>query len=71
MPCPMRHQKRFLVRLRHRLTHVFCDKRGATAIEYGLIVSLIVISMIAGFNSVARVTTSMWNNVSETVRNNT
>lgn len=40
-----------------------CD-RGATAVEYGLIVSLVVIAMIASFGSVADITQIMWNSVS-------
>jgi len=47
------------------------DQRGATAVEYGLIVSLIVIAMIAAFNSVANVTINMWENVSSQVESNT
>lgn len=40
-----------------------CDQ-GATAVEYGLIVSLIVIAMIASFGNVADSTQRMWNSVS-------
>jgi len=39
------------------------DKRGGTAIEYGLIISLIVITMVSAFIQVANSTTSMWGNV--------
>jgi len=49
------------------LRQVLADRRGATAIEYGLIVSLIVIAMIGSFQQVANVTTVMWNNVSSEV----
>jgi pilus assembly protein Flp/PilA len=47
------------------------DERGATAVEYALIASLIVISMVAGFSNVAGTTTNMWNNVSNEVLSNT
>jgi len=40
------------------------DTAGATAIEYGLIVSLIVIAMIASLGSVADTTNAMWDRVS-------
>lgn len=40
------------------------DTTGATAIEYGLIVSLIVIAMVAALNSFADSTIGMWTNVS-------
>ncbi|MFM9978019.1 MAG: Flp family type IVb pilin [Sphingomonadaceae bacterium] len=43
------------------------DKRGATAIEYGLIVSLIVVAIIASMNTVASNTIRMWNSVSNSV----
>jgi pilus assembly protein Flp/PilA len=46
------------------------DERGATAIEYGLICSLIVIAMVAALNRFADTTTGMWNNVSNTVQEN-
>lgn len=42
-------------------------RRAATAVEYGLIVSLIVIAMIASLKLVANQTTAMWGNVSEAV----
>ena len=44
------------------------DTRGATAVEYGLIVSLIVIAMIAGMQSFASSVTTMWGNVNEKVK---
>ena len=36
------------------------DTRGATAIEYGLIVSLIVIAIIAAVKGVASETNGLW-----------
>ena len=39
------------------------DTSGATAVEYGLIVSLIVIAMIFGFQRVASITNDMWEHV--------
>ena len=46
------------------------DERGATAVEYGLICSLIVLAMVAGLNNFASTTTNMWNNVSNIVEDN-
>ena len=43
------------------------DRAGSTAIEYGLIVSLIVIAMIAALSLVADSTSSMWNRVNTKV----
>ncbi|MGH6615920.1 Flp family type IVb pilin [Sphingomonas sp.] len=39
------------------------NRKGGTAIEYGLIAALVVITMIAAFVEVANTTTSMWGNV--------
>ncbi|HZF44159.1 MAG TPA: Flp family type IVb pilin [Sphingomonadaceae bacterium] len=43
------------------------DRRGATAIEYGLIVSLIVLVMLGALKGVANANTGMWNNVAHKV----
>jgi pilus assembly protein Flp/PilA len=39
------------------------DVRGATAIEYGLIIAFVVIAMIVGLTALAGSTTGMWNTV--------
>lgn len=39
------------------------DTTGATAIEYGLIVSLIVLVSVGSMNNVANATIEMWNDV--------
>lgn len=46
------------------------DERGATAVEYGLIASLVVLGMLAALTNVANSTTGMWNNVSDNVTSN-
>ena len=51
----------------HRTSTLLSDERGATAVEYGLIVSLIVIGMISALTGVADVTTNMWGTVSNEV----
>jgi pilus assembly protein Flp/PilA len=40
---------------------------GATAVEYGLIVSLIVIAMLASLSQVASTTIGMWNDIAQNV----
>jgi pilus assembly protein Flp/PilA len=55
---------RALVQLLKRLSP---DCRAATAVEYGLILALIVLAMIAALIGVADVTTDMWDNVSDKV----
>jgi len=39
------------------------DRRGATAVEYGLIASLVVLAMVVSFNNLASASSAMWNNV--------
>jgi pilus assembly protein Flp/PilA len=43
------------------------DTRGATAVEYGLIVALVVIAMIAAFQGVGNETIGMWDRVVDRV----
>jgi len=54
-------------RLRRLLGRVATDVRAATAIEYGLIVALVVIAMIVALIQVAGTTGDMWNDVSNKV----
>ena len=39
------------------------DTSGATAVEYGLIVALIVVAMIVSLQAVADVTIGTWRNI--------
>jgi pilus assembly protein Flp/PilA len=50
-----------------RLRALARDRRGATAIEYGLIVSLIILSMMVALTNFATQSISMWNNISNKV----
>lgn len=43
------------------------DDRGATAVEYGIILAMIVIGMIAGLQGFATAAIDMWNDVSTEV----
>ena len=45
------------------------DKRGATAIEYGLIVALIAIAMMGGLRTLGGGAGGMWTNVASQVQN--
>ena len=45
------------------------DKRGATAVEYGLIVALIFIAIIVAVSNAAGSAINMWNNVASKVVN--
>lgn len=46
---------------------LFRCERGATAIEYALILALIFLAIVGAVSSVATRTTDMWNNVSTEV----
>lgn len=52
-----------------RIRRVFADRKGGTAIEFGLIAGLIVIAMIASLSSLANQTVGMWGNVHTKVAN--
>ena len=52
------------MRILERVRQLCTDPRAATAVEYGLILSLIVMSMIFALQGLATVTTDMWNDVS-------
>lgn len=56
-----------LRRLAGRLKPLVRTTRGATAVEYGLIVALIVIVMVVALKQVANANTNMWRNVSDKV----
>jgi len=47
------------------LKRVLRDQKGATAIEYGLIVALIVIGIMASLNALAGTVVDMWNMISQ------
>ena len=45
------------------------SRKGATAVEYGLILALVVLTMLAALQGLAGTTTGMWNNISSKVQN--
>ncbi|MDI1297022.1 MAG: Flp family type IVb pilin [bacterium] len=60
---------RGLIEIIARMGLIRCE-RGATAVEYGLIIAMIVLAMLAALNNVANKTTGMWNNVANEVTKN-
>ena len=44
------------------------DGKGATAVEYGLIMALILLTMMVGLRETAKVTIGMWNDISTKVQ---
>ena len=55
--------------VRRVAARLLSDSRGATAVEYGLIIAMVVLAMLVALNSVANVTIGMWGNVSTRVVN--
>lgn len=54
----------------HLFKKLLQDRSGATAIEYGLIVALIVIAIMASMQSVANENTGLWAVVRDNVEAN-
>lgn len=44
------------------------DRKGATAVEYGFILALIVLAIMAALVELGGTTTNLWTNVSDKVR---
>ena len=55
--------------MKRRLIKLLENVRGATAIEYGLIVSLIVIAIVAGISALGNSNGGSWGNMSNKVGN--
>lgn len=55
--------------IRRTLRRLLADRRGATAIEYGLIAALIVIAMMGGLSALGGGAGGMWTDLSATVAN--
>lgn len=52
-----------------RLVFDLCrDRKAATAVEYGFILALIVVAIMAAIIQLGSTTTSMWDNVSTKVQ---
>lgn len=47
------------------LKHIGNDCQGATAVEYGLIVSLVVLAMVGALQAVGNANTGQWEGVSD------
>ncbi len=55
------------MRLLPTLQNLLRDQQGATAVEYGLICSLIVIAIMTAVQGVANETNTMWTRVGSTM----
>ncbi len=47
----------------HLLKRLLRDEHGATAVEYGLILAMVVLAMLSALSGVAKENTKMWNDV--------
>ena len=54
--------------IRSNFRRLLADKKGATAIEYGLIAALIVIAMMGGLRAMGGGAGGMWSNISNAVQ---
>ncbi len=61
---PATKDRRGTNKMLERIRRIQKCNQGATAVEYGLIVTLIIIAMMASLGNVANGTQTMWNNVS-------
>lgn len=58
-----------MIAIRKTLRRLLVDDGGATAIEYGLIASLIIIAMMGGLAALGGGAGGMWTKVSSAVQN--
>ena len=47
---------------------LFGDERGATAVEYSLIIALIFLAIVGAIGTFSATTINMWDNVAEQVK---
>ncbi len=57
-----------MIAIRTMLRRLFADRRGATAIEYGLIAALIIIAMIGGLSALGGGAGGMWTEIDARVQ---
>ena len=67
LPCGRGPEEGGLDAIRKILRMLGADKRGATAIEYGLICALIIIAMMGGLQALGGGTNGMWGKLSDTM----
>ncbi len=53
----------------HTIRKVFASNKGATSVEYGLIIAMIVLAMIGALSNFAGKANGMWSNVANEVAN--
>ena len=58
-----------MIAIRKSMHKLRSDKRGATAIEYGLIAALIVVAMMGGLSMLSGGAGGMWTKLNNIVQN--
>jgi pilus assembly protein Flp/PilA len=58
-----------VIAIRRTLRRLLADQNGATAIEYGLIASLIIVAMMGGLSALGGGANGMWGKVTSNVAN--
>ena len=57
-----------MIAIRMTLRRLLADQSGATAVEYGLIAALIIVSMIGGIRALGGGSGGMWTKVHDNVQ---
>ncbi|MBX3565170.1 MAG: Flp family type IVb pilin [Sphingomonas sp.] len=55
--------------LAQRIVMLLGDRKAATAVEYGLILALVVLALMTGLQSLGGSTSSLWGNIHTKVQN--
>ena len=50
-----------------RFLNIINDERGATAVEYGIILAFVFMAMVVGVTSVGSANSGIWNNIAQQV----
>ncbi len=58
-----------MIAIRKTMRRMLANQKGATAIEYGLIVALIALAMMGGLRALGGGAGGMWSNISTQVQN--
>ena len=58
---------RGVVEAMRTFSNLLRDEKAATAVEYGLIIAMIVLAMVGALSLLGTTSTDMWNDVSSTV----
>ena len=59
-----------MIAIRRTLRRLLTDKKGATAIEYGLIAGLIAVALVSGISSLGGGSNGMWTNIASEAKAN-